>query len=201
MNYFLPYLCFIFMSLLFASCTSNSNKPDEEVDQEAAVEQAPPRPTRNILTTAEFIALSACHDLPCVQLFMKDLSADFIHAKKGEFASQSRSVVTDTTGDSLDIPMSTLYVTVDAGADWRMAHTLHNKALSDQLLQEFAAEKFLLSDSLYSKKNEGYTHHYRSEQYPGLVLSHLKTFEPWHARGLYYTVTWPCYVFELSAAE
>jgi len=32
-------------------------------------------------------------------------------------------------------------------------------------------------------------------------LSQTKTFAPWRARGLYYTVTWPCYVFELYAAE
>lgn len=145
------------MWVLFTACTSNSNKPADDLDKAAAEQQATPHPARNILSATEFIALSACSDLSCVQLFMKDHSTDFVHAKKGEFASLYRLAVTDTTGEILDIPMSTLYVTVDAGADWRMAHTLHNKALSDQLLQEFAAENFLLSDSLYSKKMQGIT--------------------------------------------
>lgn len=196
MNYFLPLTHFIFIILLFGACSGNSNKPAED----AAVQQAT-RPARNILSATEFMELSGCNDLPCVQLFMKDFSADFVHAYPGEFGSLNRLIVTDTLGDSLDIPMSTLYVSVDPGADWRMAHTVHDKALSDQLLQEFADQQFLLSDSVYRKKNKGYTYHYRSDQYPGLVLSHLKTFEPWRARGLYYTVTWPCYVFELSAVE
>jgi hypothetical protein len=197
MNHRLPCTYLILTCVLVTACTSSSNKPADDLDKVAAEQQAAPRPARNILSATEFIALSACSDLPCVQLFMKDLSADFVHAKKGEFASLYRLAVTDTTGKSLDIPMSTLYVAVDPGADWRMAHTLHNKALSDQLLQEFAAEQFTVSDSLYSKKNGGYKYHYRSDQYPGLVLTQFKTFEPWHARGLYYTVTWPCYVFEL----
>ncbi len=201
MNYFVPCACFILMCLLFTACKNNSDKPAEDQDQAAAEQQVTTGPARYLLSATEFIELAACKDLPCVQLFMKDHSTDFVHAKKGEFASQYRLVVTDTTGESLHIPMSTLYVTVDAGADWRMAHTLHSQALSDQLLQEFAAEKFLLSDSLYSKKNAGYNYHYRSDQYPGLVLSQTKTFAPWRARGLYYTVTWPCYVFELYAAE
>lgn len=192
MNYFLPLTCFLFMSLLITACTSPSDKPAEE-------QHATPRPAKNLLSATELIELSACHDLPCVQLFMKDMRDDFVHAKPGEFANLNQVVVTDTTGDSLAMPMSTFYVTVDAGADWRMAHTLHHKTLSDQLLQEFAAEQFILSDSVYSRKNSGYHYHYRSDRYPGLVLSHIKTFEPWRARGLYYTVTWPCYVFEFSA--
>lgn len=197
-NYFCS--CFILMCLLVTSCTSNSKRA-EDLNQPAAEQQATPRTTSNIIRAAEFIELSGCSDLLCVQLFMKGLSTDFVHAKKGEFASQGRLVATDTTGDGLDIPVSTLYVTVEADVAWRMAHTLHNKALSEQLLQEFAAENFLLSDSLYSRKNAGYKYHYRSDKYPGLVLTQFKTFEPWRARGLYYTVTWPCYVFELYAEE
>jgi hypothetical protein len=196
---------FIFLCLLFTACKSNSNERAvnlEDLDKVTAAEQQEaPGPARSTLTAKAFIELSACTDLPCVQLFMKDRSSDFVHAKKGEFASQYRSAVTDTTGNSLVIPMSTLYVTVDAGADWRMAHTVHSKALSDQLLQEFAAAKFLLTDSSYSNKSAGFIYRYRSVEYPGLVLSQTKTFAPWRARGLYYTVTWPCYVFELYATE
>jgi hypothetical protein len=195
MNYFLPRTHFIFIILLFGACTSNSSKPTEDIINQTT------RPVRNVLSATEFIALSACVDLPCVQLFMKDFSADFVHAYPGEFGNLNRLMVTDTIGDSLDIPMSTLYVSVDPGADWRMAHTVHHEALSNQLLKEFADQKFLLSDSLYSKKDKGYKYRYQSDLYPGLVLSQLKTFEPWHARGLYYTVTWPCYVFELYAVE
>lgn len=205
MRNFLHSTRFLFLCLLFTACTSNSNKRAvslEDLDKVTAAEQqSQPAATRSILTAAELIALSACADLPCVQLFMKDLSADFVHAKKGEFASMYRSAVIDTSGNSLVIPMSTLYVTVDAGADWRMAHTVHTQALSDQLLQEFAAVKFLFTDSVYNNKNATYKYHYRSAQYPGLVLSQTKTFVPWRARGLYYTVTWPCYMFELYAAE
>jgi hypothetical protein len=205
MKYFLPGICFIFLCLFFTACKSNSNKRAvniEDLDKVTTAEQqATPGPVRSILTASELIELSACKDLPSVQLFMKDRSSDFVHAKKGEFASQYRSAVTDTSGNSLVIPMSTLYVTVDAGADWRIAHTVHTKALSDQLLQEFAAVKFLLADSVYSNKSAGFKYYYRSAQYPGLVLSQTKTFAPWHARGLYYTVTWPCYVFELNAVE
>ncbi len=205
MKYFFPGTRFLFLCLLFTACKSNSNKRAvslEELDKVITEEQqATQGPLRSILTATELIELSACTDLPCVQLFMKDRSNDFVHAKKGEFASQYRSAVTDTSGNSLVMPMSTLYVTVDAGADWRMAHTVHTKALSDQLLQEFAAAKFMLTDSVYSRKNAGFINHYRSAQYPGLVLSQTKTLTPWRARGLYYTVTWPCYVFELYAAE
>jgi len=196
MNHLLPRTHFILIILLFGACTSNSNKYAED----AAAQQAT-RQVRNILSAAEFIELSACDDLLCVQLFMKNFSADFIHAYPGEFGSLNRLIVTDTLGDTLNIPMSTLYVSVDPGADWRMAHTLHNKDFSDYLLQEFADHQFLLSDSVYSRKNKGYKYHYRSDQYPGLVLSHFKTFEPWRARGLYYTVTWPCYVFELHKVQ
>ena len=197
LNHFLPRTNFIFIILLFGACTSNTNKSAEDADHEAAAQHAT-RPARNILSAAEFIQLSACDDLPCVQVFMKDFRADFVHAYPGEFGNLNRLIVTDTIGASLEIPMSTLYVTIDPGVVWRIAHTVHHKALSDLLLQEFADQKFVLYDSLYSKKIKGYNYHYQSEQYPGLVLSYLKTFEPWHKRGLYYTVTWPCYVFELN---
>ncbi len=205
MKIILPCTRFILLCLLLSSCKSNSNKRainPEDLDKAAIAEQqSTPGQVRSTLNAAELIALSACKDLPCVQLFMKDRSSDFVHAKKGEFASMYRSAVTDTSGKSLVIPMSTLYVTVDAGADWRMAHTVHTKTLSDQLLQEFAAVKFQLSDSVYSNKSTEFKYHYRSAQYPGLVLSQTKTFAPWRARGLYYTVTWPCYVFELYKGE
>jgi len=200
MNHFLTRTNFIFIILWFGACTSNTNKSAEDADDDAAAQYGT-HPARNIVSAAKFIELAACDDLPCVQVFMKDFSTDFIHSSPGEFASFHRLMVTDTLGDSLDIPMSTLYVSVDKGSDWRMAHTVHHKALSDQLLQEFADQKFVLFDSLYSKKNKGYTYQYRSEQHPGLVLSHLTTFAPWQRRGLYYTVTWPCYVFELNAGE
>lgn len=200
MHHFLLRTNFILTMLWFSACTSNTNKSAEDA-ADGAVAQYANRPARNIVSAAEFIELAACDDLPCVQVFMKNFSADFIHARPGEFASLNRFMVTDTLGDSLDIPISTVYVSVDPGADWRMAHTVHHKTLSDQLLQEFSDQKFVLSDSLYNKKSNRYTYHYRSEQYPGLVLSHLTTFAPWHKRGLYYTVTWPCYVFELNAVE
>ena len=205
MRYFFYCTAFFFMCLFFTACSSNSNERsaklkdlDKVIQEDNQQEFAP---GRSALTATEFIALSGCKDLPCVQLFMKDRSKDFVHAKKGEFASLYRSEVIDSSGQSLVIPLSTLYVTVDAGADWRMAHTLHTKALSDQLLKEFETSKFQLTDSVYKKISAAYLYHYRSANYPGLVLSQTKTFAPWRARGLYYTVTWPCYVFELYEAE
>lgn len=204
MIYFLQYTRFLFICLFFTACKSNSHKRAVSLEDHkvtATEQHSTAGPVRSILTATELIEMSACTDLPCVQLFMKDRSHDFVHAKKGEFASQYRSAVADTSGKSLVIPISTLYVTVDAGADWRMAHTVHTRALSDQLLQEFGALKFLLNDSVYNNKSAGFIYHYRAAQYPGLVLSQTKTFAPWRARGLYYTVTWPCYVFELYAAE
>ena len=193
-----------FACLFFFACGSNSNDRSvklEDLDKTIKKEkqEAPPGAARSTLTANELIELYGCKDLPCVQLFMKDRSRDFVHAEKGEFASLYRSAVTDTSGQQLVIPMSTLYVSVDPGADWRMAHTLHTKALSDQLLHEFAAAKFMLADSVYKPAHRAFAYYYRSSQYPGLVLYHIKTFSPWRARGLYYNVTWPCFVFELFA--
>jgi hypothetical protein len=82
--------------------------------------------------------------------------------KKGEFASLYRFAVTDTSGNNLVIPVSALYVTVDGGTDWRMAHTVHTKALSEQSLQKFAVVKFQLTDSVYSSKSAAFIYHYRS---------------------------------------
>lgn len=189
MNFFSPCTRFLLICLFFTACKSNSNKQDL------------PRSTRGILTATELIELSACTDLLCVQLFMRDRSNDFFGSFKGDFTSFYRTAVTDTAGNSLGIAMSTLYVTVNAGEDWSMAHTVHTKALSDQLLQEFAVVKFMLTDSVYSNKSAGFKYHYSSAQYPGLVLSQTKTIVPWRRRGLYTTVTWPCYVFELITAE
>lgn len=202
-----PYLPFVTLLLsinLFTACESNSNKravDAKDLDKVIAEEkkQAPEGPQKSALTATEFIALYGCKDLPCVQLFMKEHSRDFVHAQKGEFASLYRSAVTDTAGRQLVMPLSTLYVNTDPGAEWRMKHTLHSQALNEQLLREFAKAKFSLSDSVVRRPAVAY--HYRSILYPGLVLTHSKTFSPWGVKGLYKNVSWQCYVFELATKE
>ncbi len=200
-----PILFFASLFTLFSSCESNSNKravDAKDLDKVIAEEkkQAPEGPQKSALTATEFIALYGCKDLPCVQLFMKEHSRDFVHAQKGEFASVYRTAVADTAGKQLVMPLSTVYVSVDPGAEWRMKHTLHSPALNEQMLREFAKAKFSLEDSVV--KAAAVAYHYRSTLYPGLVLTHTKTFQPWRARGLYNRpVTWQCYVFELATKE
>ena len=202
MNYFFRSACYMLMLIMFAACSSNSNDRAVKVEdlEKAAAEdrqQAPPAPSRSALSAKELIELAGCRDLACVQLYMKDRSSDFVHAKKGEFASLYRSAVVDTTGQSLVMPMSTLYIATDPGASWRMAHTVHTAALSKGLMDEFTAAKFVLTDSSYNRFTRSYYYHYNSGLYPNLNMYHTRTFNPWGFKGLYVKVTLPCYVYEV----
>jgi hypothetical protein len=154
-------------------------------------------PANDALTAAELIALSNCKDLTCIQLFMKHHANDFVHAQKGEFAALHRSVVIDTAGNELIIPLSTLYIDVNPQANWRMAHTLHRKELGDHLLEEFQTLGFQLVDSGYYTGVKGKQALYHSTGYPGKNLYITATFQPWYFKGLYQKVSWPCWVFEV----
>lgn len=202
MNNLFRTACFIMMLIIFAACGSNSNDRAVKVEdlEKAAAEDrqdAPPAPSRSALSAKELMELAGCRDLACIQLYMKDRSSDFVHAKKGEFASLYRSAVADTTGQSLVMPMSTLYIATDPGATWRMAHTVHTAALSKVLMDEFTTAKFELTDSSYNRFTGSYYYHYNSKLYPKLNVYHTRTFNPWDRKGLYVKVTWPCYVYEV----
>ncbi len=95
------------------------------------------------------------------------------------------------------MPMSTLYADVNPQATWRLAHTLHGRALSDQLLADFQQQEFTLVDSGHFRGLQGNQHRYMSPRYPGKVLYTSTTYKPWYWKGLYKNVTWPCYVFEV----
>jgi hypothetical protein len=195
--------CFLFLLQLLAGCGSNANKKAvkaEDLDRIMAEEarNAPPGPTRSNLSVDELINLSNCDDAGCVQSFMKDLASNFVHAKKGEFASLNRSVVPDTLGQEKIMPLATLYFTTDAGADWRIAHTIHKKEISDQLLSEFGKRGFAIQDSGYYYQTKAKAYHYTSAEYPGKLLYYSTTYSPWGSKGLYLGANWTSYVFEIK---
>ena len=169
----------------------------EKVQAEDAKTSAALAPTHDALTATELIALADCNTIECVQHFMKDHSNDFVHAVKGEFAALHRSLVTDTAGNELVIPLSTLYIDVNPQASWRMAHTVHRRELGNDLLKEFNDLGFTFSDSGYYRGLKYKQARYRSKQFPGKSLFIATTYRPWQWKGLYKNVTWPCVVFEV----
>ena len=194
-------LCCIAIGSLTA-CGSKSNKRaveaadlDKVMEEEGA--NAPAGPSRSALTAGELLQVAGCNDLSCVQLFMKERASDFIHAKKGEFASLNRGSVNDSASASLIIPFSTLYVSTDPGATWRVAHTVHKKEMADALLQEFIKDGFVLADSVNYYATQSKAYRYQSEKYPGRVLYYCPTYTPWPRRGLYMNASWMSYVFEV----
>lgn len=199
--------CSIVLALCgICACSSPANKrainiKDLEKVQAAEAQNAPPAPARDALTAGELIALADCRDLACVQLFMKDHTSDFVHATKGEFAALHRSLVIDTAGRELVMPLSTLYVDINPQASWRLAHTLHRKELSDRLLDEFQRLGFTLVDSGYNRSIKGTRTRFISAQYPGKMLYASHTYQPWYWKGLYKNVTWPCFVFEVHTIQ
>jgi hypothetical protein len=170
---------------------------DLERVQAEDMSDAPPPPTKDALPARELMALSACTDLPCVQRFMKDYATDFLHASKGEFAARHRSVVIDTLGNELIMPLSTIYIDVNPQAHWRLAHTLHRAELHLQLMEEFKQMGFSLIDSGYYRGQPVKRARLKSDLYPGWVLYIGATHQPWNLKGLYRNVTWKCYVFEM----
>lgn len=191
-------------SIVLLSCGSSSNERAVSIDEldkvQAAekAEMAAVTPARSVLTATELIDLADCADLPCVQLFMKDRGRDFIHAKTGEFASQTLAYINDTAGQQLQMPVSTFYVATGPQASWRAAHTIHDKDAGNKLFAEFHQLGFKLIDSgnFLGLKNKQLR--YASDKYPGKDLYVTSTFQPWYLKGLYNRkITWPCYVFEV----
>lgn len=195
-----------FLLFVVTGCSSNSNKKAvnaEDLDRVMAEEakNAPAGPVRNNLSADELIKISSCNNAGCVQLFMKDLATDFVHAKKGEFASLIRSAIKDTAGQEMIMPVSTLYFSTDPGADWRIAHTVHTLEISDQLLKEFTVKGFSLQDSGYYSPTKAQAYHYTSAQYPGKILYFSTTYKPWGAKGIYLGANWVSFVFEVLSTQ
>lgn len=189
-----------------SSCGSKSNKRavnaedlDKVMQEEAA--NAPAGPTRSILSADEMLQLSRCVDVDCLQLYMKDLASNFVHAKKGEFASLNRGTITDTAGNGFIIPFSTLYYSSNPGETWRIAHTIHKKELSDELLNDFASKGFSVVDSFRYYATKAKCYRYTSAQFPNEILYYSPTFTPWYFKGLYKQPTWVNYVFEIHSAQ
>jgi hypothetical protein len=192
------------ISVFIFSCSSPSNERAvsiDELDKVQAAEKAEMdavRPTRPVLTAVELVELADCGDLPCIQLYMKDRNRDFIHAKKGEFASQMLATVKDTSGAALQMPFSTFYVATEPQASWRAAHTIHDEELGNKLFAEFHQLGFKLVDSGNFLGLKNIQQRFASDKYPGKNLYVTSTFAPWYLKGLYNRkVTWPCYVFEV----
>ncbi len=194
----------LFIVLGLGGCGNPSNdravtmEELESVQEEDQKQMEAYAPKRDYLSAVELINLADCDGLPCIQLFMKDLSSDFVHATKGEFASLHRSVVVDTTGAELVMPLSTYYVDVSPQATWRTAHTLHTKALGDSLYDEFMQLGFTFVEEGYYLGLKSKQQRYVSSKYPGKSLYITATYRPWYFKGLYKgSVSWPCYVFEV----
>lgn len=197
-----PYLIFFLLGIMACGNSSNDRAVtlDELETQQAEDQREWGKYTakRDKLTALELIALADCNSLSCVQLFMKDLSPDFIHAKPGEFYASHISAVIDTAGNELTMPPSTFYVDMNPQASWRAAHTVHTKALGDSLYNEFMQLGFKFVDEGYYIGIKSKQQRYVSENYPGKSLYITATFKPWGFRGLYENnVTWTCYVFEV----
>jgi len=95
------------------------------------------------------------------------------------------------------MPLSTLYVDINPGAGWRLAHTLHNYDFSSRLIKEFQDLGFSVIDSAYNRSMKNNRQHFISRDYPNVDLYLTMTYIPWTWKGLYKKVTWPCYVFEV----
>lgn len=187
------------------ACRSKSNQRAVNVeDLEKAMQDdaanSPAAPKRSTLTVDELIQASKCDDIACMQLYLKDKGADFFYAKKGEAASLNRGAVIDSAGNELVMSLSTIYFSSEPGADWRVAHTVHRKELSDALLNEFGSKGFSLVDSFYYHATKAKCYRYTSAQFPNQVLYYSPTYTPWYFKGLYSKPTWICYVFEIHPA-
>jgi len=184
-----------FLLLLYVMGCGNPLDKQEALQAEKELEEYIARP--DALTAVELIELADCNDLACVQLFMKDLSG-FFHGKKGEFSAGLGSIVIDTAGIELIMPLSTFYVDVNPQASWRAAHTIHTKALADTLYNEFKQLGFEFVEEGRYLGIKSKQQRYVSPNYPGKSLYITTTFNPWYFKGLYENkVTWPCYVFEV----
>jgi hypothetical protein len=194
----------VVVTFIVLSCKSDSNKRAvdlnelEQVQSRNEDEESLLASTREALYATELIELADCSDINCVQLFMKDRSTEFFHARKGEFAAKHRTAIKDTAGNELIMPVSTFYVDVNPQASWRAAHTIHKIEVGNKLLEEFHKLGFMLVDSGHFVGIKSIQQRFTSAQFPGRSLYITSTFAPWWKKGLYNTnVTWPCFVFEV----
>lgn len=187
-------LCF-FLTL---SCTNDSGNGMQD-ETSTTIDSPATRQTRLHLSASELISLGGFTSFPDLQLYMKDRSANFLHATRGSFASMTQSVITDSTGQELTMPSSTFFASIWNDEVIRTVHTLHEKSISDELLNEFATLGFSFRDSSFSKDRGYMIRYYRSEQFPGKVLCYSETVKPWHWRdhALYRNCSWRCYLFEV----
>lgn len=188
--------------LAASSCKSKSNKRavdandlEKVMAEEAA--NAAAGPTRSTLTADELMELAKCEDAATVQLYMKEKTSTFFYGKKGEYSSVNRGMVADSAAKDFIIPFSTVYFASEPQATWRIAHTIHKKELSDELLKEFLDKGFVLVDSFRYYATEAKCYQYTSAQYPRTALFYSPTYRPWYLKGLYMNRTWLNYVFEV----
>jgi len=187
--------------MLFASCRSKSNQraiKEEDLDKVMQEEAAnAPKTKSSLLTADDLMQLSECKDAACVQFFMKDKSDDFFYTKKGEYTSMNRGMITDTAANDYLMPFSTVYFASEPQSTWRIAHTLHKKELSDELMNEFVQKGFAVKDSFRYYATEAKCYRYTSPQHPGVLLYYSPTYRPWYLKGLYMKPKWLNYVFEI----
>ncbi|MDZ4793947.1 MAG: hypothetical protein SGI83_06675 [Bacteroidota bacterium] len=202
---FIPvgYICV----LLLYSCGNKSENKAAEV-QEPAKSMNDTGGENNsaagasFLSANELLRVADYSDLAGIQKYMKDKSGSFVHGKKGEFATFSTTALVDTAGRQIELISSTLYVSTDPMEDWRVAHTIHAEALSDQLMEDFRSKKFLLIDSAYNSGMKATRYDFESVDFPGKILYYCKTFLPWPSKGIYVNrATWPCFVYEVYKAN
>ncbi|HMU46755.1 MAG TPA: hypothetical protein PKC72_10330 [Chitinophagaceae bacterium] len=189
--------------VILSSCGSKSNKRavkaedlDKIMEEENA--NAPTVPVRSTLSASEFIQLSECGDISCVQLFMKEKTKDFFYARKGEYYSNNRGIVVDSADAEKIMAFSTLYFASEPSATWRIAHIIHKKELADTLLDDFNKKGFMLADSIRYYATQTIAYRYTSELFPGAVLYYSSTYKPWYGKGIYLVSNWKCYVFEVQ---
>lgn len=191
--------------LMMMACSNPTNKRAVSLDELESIQDQDKStleelaPLRERLSAIELIELADCRSISCVQLYMKNLSRDFINATKGEFSALQHITIKDTADNELTLPASTYYIDVNPQATWKAIHTVHTMALADSLLNEFKALGFQLIDNSDVSGNKQF---YTSEKYPGRELIVKATFHPWYLKGLYANkVTWVCYVFEIHNDE
>lgn len=195
-----PYVIIIILSFFMLSVLNSckgkgesAQKDDgimEQTDQEA--------PLRSMLNADEMLELCTAPDAAALQLYMKEKTSLFFYAKKGEYISLAQGVVTDTSGQTLSLPMATLYFASEPGSTWRIAQTVHNDSLKNELLADFAKKEFALIDSVNYYATNAKAYRYQSAQYPGKLLYYSPTITHWYKKGIYLGANWISHVFELN---
>ena len=178
---------------LLVSCKGNNKEPVSNVPVNTLQQ------SNGILSVNDLLELSAYKDLSGVKLYMKKRSESFIHAKKGEFVAFKNVTVADTSGKSIELTSSVLYVTTDPMADWRIAHIIHSPELNELFIKDLKENGYELSDSSNSYLMKAKSYSYDSKDDPGKRIVFTRTFLPWLLKGIYVNkVTWPCFVYEVQ---